>query len=117
MESSVEKRFDKYEKPYIKLDEVRQILMNSPEAVKQTLASHGMTIREWAAARGFSESLVYAVLAGKNKASRGESFRIAVALGLRQEPPVSAAPSYVAEVLALRGSPDAAKQAQEGRMT
>jgi gp16 family phage-associated protein len=91
--------------------------MNSPEAVKQTLASHGMTIREWAAVRGFSESLVYAVLSGKNKASRGESFRIAVALGLRQEPPASKAPTYVTEVLASRGSLYADQRSREGRMT
>lgn len=67
--------------------------------VKQRLAAYGLTIRQWAAARGYSESLVYAVLNGKNQASRGESFRIAVELGLRVTPSAADAPRYVRDVL------------------
>lgn len=73
--------------------------MLTPDQVKQQFHSHGLSIRDWAAARGFSESLVYAVLAGKNKASRGQSFRIAVALGLRDEPKVASAPAFVVETM------------------
>ena len=73
--------------------------MLTSDQVKQQFHSHGLSIRDWAAARGFSESLVYAVLAGKNKASRGQSFRIAVALGLREEPKVSSAPAFVVETM------------------
>jgi gp16 family phage-associated protein len=73
--------------------------MLTRDQVKQHFAVHGLSIRDWAASRGFSESLVYAVLAGKNKASRGESFRIAVALGLREEPKVTCAPTFVLETM------------------
>lgn len=91
--------------------------MTSPEQVKQQFALHGLSIREWAAMRGFSEGLVYAVLAGKNKASRGESFRIAVALGLREEPPMTAAPAFVSEVLAHRSSKSTSRTSLESAMT
>jgi gp16 family phage-associated protein len=91
--------------------------MTSRDLVKQQFSLHGLSIREWAAVRGFSESLVYAVLAGKNKATRGESFRIAVALGLREEPPVASAPPYVADVLAYRSSVAPPKPSMEGVMT
>lgn len=73
--------------------------MLTPTQVKQHFAVHGLTIRDWAASRGFSESLVYAVLAGKNKATRGESFRIAVALGMREEPTAASAPAFVVETM------------------
>lgn len=38
---------------------------------------------EWARANNFRQDLVYAVLSGRSKASRGESHRIAVELGLK----------------------------------
>lgn len=90
--------------------------MTTPEQVKQQFVLHGLSIREWAAARGFSESLVYTVLRGKNKALRGQSFRIAVALGLKDAPPLQTAPAFVAEVLAHR-STDAARTSVENVMT
>ncbi|MBS0543070.1 MAG: DNA-binding protein [Proteobacteria bacterium] len=43
----------------------------------------GIPVAEWARARGFSASLVYQVLEGKRKCLRGQSHRIAVALGLK----------------------------------
>lgn len=73
--------------------------------VKQRLAEHGLTIRQWAVAKGYSESLVYAVLSGKNHASRGESFRIAVELGLKVMPPPAEAPQYVRDVLQKTSEP------------
>jgi len=65
------------------------------ENIRENFAKHGLSVCEWARAHGFSESLVYAVLAGRNKASRGQSFQIAVALGLKRAPPVSDAPEYI----------------------
>ena len=63
--------------------------MNSDVArVKEAFFEHGITIRAWARANGFSEGLVYAVLNGKNQALRGESFRIAIALGIKSKPAV-----------------------------
>lgn len=90
--------------------------MTTPEQVKQQFALHGLSIREWAAARGFSESLVYTILRGKNKALRGQSFRIAVALGLKDEPPMQSAPAFVTEVMAHR-STNTARSAVENAMT
>lgn len=60
--------------------------MASPQDVKQEFIANGVTIREWAQQNGFSEALVYAVLNGKNQATRGESYKIALALGLKTRP-------------------------------
>ena len=67
----------------------------SAKEVRDNFAKHGISVCDWARAHGFSESLVYAVLAGRNKASRGQSFKIAVALGLKAVPPTSSAPDYI----------------------
>ncbi len=74
----------------------------TPEAVKQSLAEHGLSVRDWARANGFSEMLVYAVLAKKNKATRGESYRIAVALGLKPAPDLNKTPSFIRSALQFR---------------
>lgn len=74
----------------------------TPQTVKQQFELHGLSIREWAQAQGFSERLVYAVLSGKSKGLRGESFRIAVALGLRNEPCIEDAPTFVKDALLQR---------------
>lgn len=44
----------------------------------------GISIAEWAKENNFSLQLVYRVLNGKCKASRGESHRIAIALRLKK---------------------------------
>lgn len=44
---------------------------------------HGVSIGAWADARGFSRTTVYAVLAGRSPALRGEAHQVAVALGLK----------------------------------
>lgn len=54
--------------------------------LRQMFADDGQTVAQWARENGFSAPLVYAVLHGRNNATRGESFRIAVALGLRPPP-------------------------------
>ena len=54
----------------------------SHHGIKRTLALHGMTLRDWARAHGFSEALVYRVVSAERPPSRGESLRIAVKLGL-----------------------------------
>jgi len=56
------------------------------EKLRQMFVEDGLTVAQWARDHGFSVPLVYAVLNGRNLASRGESFRIAVALGLREAP-------------------------------
>lgn len=69
----------------------------TPDQVKKILSEHGMSVRDFAKKHGFSDSLVYAVLAGKNKATRGESHRIAVALGLKPAPKTTELPGFVSE--------------------
>lgn len=43
----------------------------------------GVSIAEWARVNGFSGGLVYQVLDGKRKCVRGQSHKIAVALGVK----------------------------------
>ena len=73
--------------------------MSTPQHVKHAFAKYGLSIRDWAVQNGFSEQLVYAVLNGRNQASRGESFRIAVALGLKEAPDTGDAPNYLRPML------------------
>jgi gp16 family phage-associated protein len=54
--------------------------------VKTRFAAEGISVAEWARARGFSPKLVYRVLDGTAKGTRGEVHRIACALGLKSEP-------------------------------
>lgn len=60
--------------------------MKTKEEAAQWFADRGITISEWALARKFNPSLVYQVLAGTRKAVRGDSFKIAVALGMKSMP-------------------------------
>ena len=54
-----------------------------PHQVKEVFLEHGLSISEWARENGFSQTLVYQILSGKRKPTRGESHRIAVKLGLK----------------------------------
>ncbi len=47
----------------------------------------GQTVADWAREHQFRQDLVYAVLSGRSKATRGESHRIAVKLGLKARQP------------------------------
>lgn len=59
----------------------------TPEKAQSWFRDNGIAIADWSVERGFNVSLVYAVVSGKRKCLRGESFRIAVALGLKQATP------------------------------
>lgn len=61
------------------------------EATRRQLYDEGLSIRDWALTHGFDVHLTYGVLSGRSRASRGESHRIAVALGLKQQPMISRA--------------------------
>lgn len=62
--------------------------MNAPlhetGAVRELFADTGISVAEWARVQGFSTGLVYQVLEGRRKCLRGQSHKIAVALGLKQ---------------------------------
>ncbi|WP_413818481.1 DNA-binding protein [Sphingobium sp.] len=70
-------------------------LRSRAHAVRERFAASGTNISEWARVRGFSISLVQSVLAGDRPCRRGESHRIAVALGIKENvaPPGTDAPS------------------------
>lgn len=58
----------------------------TPEALKAArdrFFEQGISITEWARDHQFDVHLVYSVLSGRSRATRGESHRIAVALGLK----------------------------------
>jgi len=54
--------------------------------VKRQFAVHGISVTQWALRNRFSPGLVHAILANKRRCVRGESFRIAVKLGIKQAP-------------------------------
>ncbi|WP_081767044.1 hypothetical protein [Hylemonella gracilis] len=60
--------------------------INDLDEVRKKFKEDGVSVACWARDRGFSLPLVYAVLSGRNQATRGESYRISVALGLRPAP-------------------------------
>lgn len=74
--------------------------MHTPETVKSTFHEHGISIRDWATRNGFSQDLVYAVLNRRNQATLGQSYKIAVALGLRDKPDMSKVPERLKECIA-----------------
>lgn len=51
---------------------------------RDEFARNGVSIAAWAAANGFSRSLVYEILAGRKKCLRGDSHKIAVLLGIKR---------------------------------
>ena len=50
---------------------------------QETLEFMGVPITQWAIANGFSPNLVFEVLAGRRKPTRGQTHNIAVALGMK----------------------------------
>ena len=53
--------------------------------IRQVFVEDGVSVAEWARENNFSLALVYAVLKGRNHATRGKSHKIAVALGLKKK--------------------------------
>jgi gp16 family phage-associated protein len=54
------------------------------DKAREALARKGVSISSWAASNGFSTQMVFQVLKGDRKCIRGESHKIAVALGIKQ---------------------------------
>ncbi len=57
--------------------------LRTADEARAELESKGVSITEWALANKFTPNLVFEVLAGRKKAIRGQSHRIAVKLGLK----------------------------------
>ncbi len=60
--------------------------MMTTDQVKARFAAEGVSIAEWARARGYNLRTVYSVLNGRRKCNRGIGHKIAVDLGLKAEP-------------------------------
>lgn len=58
--------------------------VRTPDEARAELQRQGISISEWAVANGFSVPIVFEVLRGQRKCIRGQSHRIAVALGLKE---------------------------------
>ncbi|MGZ5799371.1 MAG: DNA-binding protein [Burkholderiaceae bacterium] len=54
--------------------------------IRNEFINRGESIADWARHHHFRTSMVYAILAGRQKCLRGEGHRVAVALGLKPEP-------------------------------
>lgn len=58
--------------------------LQDPCRARALFEDAGTSVAEWARLQGFSTGLVYQVLEGRRKCLRGQSHKIAVALGLKQ---------------------------------
>ena len=58
-------------------------MLRTPEEARAAIQRTGVPITKWAIANGFSPNLVFEVLAGRRKPTRGQTHNIAVALGLK----------------------------------
>jgi gp16 family phage-associated protein len=70
-----------------------QISQDALERVRDGFILRGESVAEWARHQGYSTTLVYQVLSGRCKAMRGDSHRVAVALGLKPQPETNRAPA------------------------
>ena len=59
--------------------------VRTPIEARQWFFDHGISITEWARSRGFSREVVYALLAGRTRGTRGEAHHAAVALRLKAQ--------------------------------
>lgn len=57
--------------------------MNTVFDIKQDIEANGINVADWCRENGFKPALVYRILRGESPGKRGESYRIAVALGLK----------------------------------
>ena len=54
--------------------------------IRDWFAENGISCSEWARRNNVDRRTLYAVLSGKSRCLRGESYKIAVLLGLRSQP-------------------------------
>lgn len=52
--------------------------------VRNLFEAGGISVAEWSRENGFPSALVYRVLRGEAKCRRGETHKIAIALGIKQ---------------------------------
>jgi len=62
----------------------KDITLKTPSQIREELSNLGISISEWARARGYSPGLVHQVLSGRLRCSRGQAHEVAVSLGLKK---------------------------------
>ena len=81
--------------PRVSLDDTQRATRIA--AVRARFDASGTSVADWARENGFAPNRVHQVLAGRGKWLRGETHRIAVALGLKEvaapPEPIAAQPS------------------------
>ena len=55
----------------------------TPEEARAELRRKGVSVTQWAVSNGFSPNLVFEVLANRRRPTRGQTHKIAVALGIK----------------------------------
>lgn len=81
----------------------------TPAEAKAWLSEFGVSVAEWAQIHGFPKETVYSVLSGRNRGMRGQAFDVAVALGIRAQPPANVtSPRDVGSANVIRGKQEAA---------
>lgn len=58
-------------------------MLRTPEQARAELKRKGVSITQWSLANGFSPNLVFEVLANRRNPTRGQTHKIAVALGIK----------------------------------
>lgn len=58
----------------------------TPQEAKAAFRARGESAAEWADRNGFDRTVVYRVLNGRSACWRGQSHRVAVALGIKPDP-------------------------------
>ena len=82
-----------------------QIPDDALETARRRFFIEGESVADWARVRGFSLQLTYSVLNGRLRARRGQSHRIAVALGLKPECSAVQTPPVASRVASMECSP------------
>lgn len=58
--------------------------LRSPAKARAELKRQGVSITQWATTNNFSPKLVFEVLGGRKKCTRGQSHKIAIKLGIKE---------------------------------
>lgn len=58
------------------------------QKLRQEFFDKGICVSDWAREHHFDKHIVYAVLSGRVKCNRGESHKVAQALGLKDQEPL-----------------------------
>lgn len=59
------------------------MVLRTADQARAELRAKGVSITQWAIANQFSPNLVFEVLGGRKKCVRGQSYEIAIKLGLK----------------------------------